>query len=193
MSENVKTEKLHPSTKIVNIITTSTLDRAVNLESLAKRFQDKISYNGGTAFAGFKSEEMSKKVLIFSWGGMISSGNVCKEEAESDLLLVARALEIAGIASLKGSPVVQNIVAVVDFHTQFDLMSVVDISEKIEGASVMYEPDQFPAVIVRLPTSEEPNSTIQLFASGKIVCVGLKRLESIYKIVEQIRKIMLQC
>lgn len=191
MNETVNLEKSIPSIKIVNIVMTGTLDRAVDLESIAKVFQDRVSYNSDAHFAAFKSGEMSRKVLIFPWGGMISGGTACKEEAERDLLSVARSLETAGIASLKGIPLVQNIVAVVDFHTQFDLANVVDMAKKLNGATVIYEPEQFPALIVHMPSSKGANIVVQLFSSGKAICVGSKRLEDVYKVIERIKKTLL--
>jgi len=122
---------------------------------------------------------------------MISGGTVCKEEAERDLLSVARSLEATGKASLKGVPLVQNIVAVVDFDTRFDLASVVDMTKKLNGATVIYEPEQFPALMVHMPTSKGSNIVVQLFSSGKAICVGSKRLEDVYKAVGQVKKIPL--
>lgn len=190
MDDTVNLEKSNLSIKIVNIVMTGTLDRTVDLESIAKIFQDKVTHNSDAHFIAFRSEEMTRKVLIFPWGGMISGGTMCKKEAEHDLLSVAKSLETVGIASLKGIPLVQNIVAVVDFHTQFDLAIVTSIVKKIDGATVIYEPEQFPAVMIHLPSSEESKIVIQLFSSGKAVCVGSKRLEDIHKIIERMQKVI---
>jgi len=52
------------------------------------------------------------------------------------------------------------------------------------GGSIMYEPEQFPAVIYRM---ESPKVVFLIFATGKIVCVGAKREEDVYEAVENLR------
>ena len=40
-----------------------------------------------------------------------------------------------------------------------------------------YDPIKIPAVVVKWRTPGEPKAAILLFANGKVVCTGLKKLE----------------
>jgi transcription initiation factor TFIID TATA-box-binding protein len=48
----------------------------------------------------------------------------------------------------------------------------------------MYEPEQFPGLIYRM---NEPRVVILVFASGKIVCIGVKREEEVYESITKLR------
>jgi len=52
---------------------------------------------------------------------------------------------------------------------------------------VIYEPDQFPGAIIHLPLHENTTvASILLFASGKLVCVGLKDPKDVQTAIEQL-------
>ena len=153
------------------MVATAALDRSVDLDSLAHLFPRFISYDPERYFAAyFKSDKMQGKVSIFSSGKMISVGTKSAEKAQHELALVASYLEDAGIAKLKSPAKIQNIVATADLGFEPKLDSI----EHVEGAQIIYEPDQFPSAIISLTLPEKSKATILLFSSGKIVCVGLK-------------------
>src|SRR3990170_9160319 len=52
-------------------------------------------------------------------------------------------------------------------------MKFVNDIRKEKQFRVLYEPEQFPAAIVKFPVGQGSEATILLFTSGKIVCVGL--------------------
>lgn len=53
---------------------------------------------------------------------------------------------------------------------------------------LMYEPEQFPAAILKL---EQPyTATVLLFASGKAVILGLTHLQQISKITSKVMKMI---
>ena len=164
---------LSPKTAIVNVVATAALDRPVDLESLKEFFRHEVVHDpeiyGGRA-AYFKSGRMQGKVSIFASGKMISVGTKSAEKAQHELALVASYLENAGIARLKSPAKIQNIVATADLGFKPKLDSI----ERVEGAQIIYEPEQFPAAIISFNLSEKTKATILLFSSGKIVCVGLK-------------------
>ena len=47
----------------------------------------------------------------------------------------------------------------------------------------MYEPEQFPGLIHRMP---DPKTVILLFASGKLVCTGAKKEADVYRSVNNL-------
>ena len=156
---------------IVNVVATATLDRPVDPASLPQLFPRFISYDPEVYFAAyFRSDEMQGKVSIFSSGKMISVGTRSEEKANTELVLVASHFEDAGIAKLKETAKVRNIVATANLGFKPNLDSIY----RAEGVQIIYEPEQFPGAIISLTLSEKSKATILLFSSGKIVCVGLK-------------------
>jgi transcription initiation factor TFIID TATA-box-binding protein len=51
----------------------------------------------------------------------------------------------------------------------------------------MYEPEQFPGLIYRM---DEPKVVILLFASGKLVCTGVKKEQDVFDAVHKLHKIL---
>jgi len=88
---------------------------------------------------------------------------------------MASYLEDARIAKLKTPAKIQNIVATADLGFEPELDSI----ERVEGAQIIYEPEQFPGAIIRFTLSEKTKATILLFSSGRIVCVGLRERKDI--------------
>jgi len=171
---------MNTSFKVVNIVSTATLSRHVNIESLPQLFphesvHDKEIYRGRVAY--FKSKAMQGKVTIFPSGKLISLGTKSIEESIKDLDILAKALK----ASIT-KPEIRNIVATADLGRRIDLENI-HLLREIGG---IYEPEQFPGAIIKIPLGEENIATILLFASGKLVCVGLKNLENIKEAIEQL-------
>jgi len=178
-----------PKISIVNVVATAALDRSVNLESLKESFPHEVVhdpeiYGGRTAY--FKSNKMQGKVSIFSSGKMISVGTKSQEKAEQELVLVASHLERKGIAKLKSPARIQNMVATANLSFEPKIDSI----KPGKGVQVIYEPEQFPAAIIRLTLSEKTKATILLFSSGKIVCVGLRNQKDIANAIHRLPEII---
>ena len=167
---------------IRNVVVTAALDGPVDLESLHELFPHEIVhaqkvYSGRVAY--FKSKDMEGKVSIFSSGKMISIGTKSVEKAIQELRLVAKTLN----TGLKTEPKIQNIVATANLGSEVDLYKIVSLKKM----KVIYEPDQFPAAIIRLLLDQNATvATILLFASGKLVCLGLKNLKDIDLAIEEL-------
>jgi len=178
-----------PKISLVNVVATAALDRPVDLESLREFFPHEIVhdpeiYGGRTAY--FKSDRMQGKVSIFPSGKMISVGTKSAEKAKHELALVASYLEDAGIAKPKTPEKIQNMVATADLRFEPKLDSI----KLVRGVQVIYEPEQFPAAIIRLTLSEKSKATILLFSSGKIVCVGLRNQKDIAIAIHRLLEII---
>lgn len=171
--------------KVVNVVATAALDHDVNLDSISSRFpceveHDPEKYRGRVAY--FKSNDMDGKVSIFQSGKLISVGTKSIEKAKQELTLISKTLKIG----LKKKPTVQNIVATANLGFKVNLEDII----QLEGINAIYEPEQFPAMMINLPLSGGKKTTILLFASGKLVCVGLKNLEDIHQAKTQFLKIL---
>ena len=75
---------------------------------------------------------------------------------------------------------VQNIVAHGYLGGSIDLLELCELER---SGKVMYELDQFPAVIYRM---DEPRVVVLTFASGKIVCTGVREEKDLNVIVEKL-------
>lgn len=122
---------------------------------------------------------MKGKVTLFPSGKMISVGTRSIEEVIRELNLVAKNLK----ASLT-EPRIRNIVATADLGYEVDLERI-SSNKKIE---VVYEPKQFPGAIIKMPLAEDKMASLLLFASGKLVCVGLNNLEDIQSAINGMAK-----
>lgn len=175
------------------MVATAALNQPVDLERLPTLFPRIVFYDP-TAYqppapAYFKSKDMEGKVSIFPSGKMISVGTRSKEKAGQELILVANRLKKARVAELKTEPKIENIVFTADLGFKPDLEKI----SNVKGRKVVYEPEQFPGAIIRLSFPQDNDNiraTILLFASGKIVCVGLKKSEFIYAVIEQLLRII---
>jgi TATA-box binding protein (TBP) (component of TFIID and TFIIIB) len=170
--------------EVVNVVATATLDHPVDLESLHELFPHEVIYHReiyGGRVAYFKSRDMKGKVSIFRSGKMISVGTRSEEEAGRELLSVANVLSREGIAKLKSKPEIRNVVMIADLGFKPDLEATLKAIYVVEGAKIIYEPEQFPGMIIRLP--ECSRATILLFSSGKMVCAGLKNQMEIHPLL----------
>jgi len=125
--------------------------------------------------------------LIYRTGKIVCTGSKNIGNAQrSDKYLLNRFRKAGINARLKANAKIQNIVATSSLKASFNLEKFLIRLQEDKQFSVLYEPDQFPAAIIRFPVNEKSKATILLFSSGKLVCVGLKTLEQIQ---EALRKI----
>lgn len=117
-----------------------------------------------------------KRILIY--------GSTSTEEAEKHVeTIIDRVTEIGHEAELVEGPEITNIAVSgdLDFPLQLEALSV-ELSE--QGVDVEYEPEQFPAAIVKL---EEPPVTFLLFSTGRFVIQGLRGFEDIEPAIDRAR------
>ncbi|MEM3823889.1 MAG: hypothetical protein QXH87_03050 [Candidatus Bathyarchaeia archaeon] len=174
---------------ITNVVATATLNQPVDLELLRQRLPkhilwDQDIYGGRVAY--YKTENMEGKVSIFWSGKLISVGTKSIEKAFQELQQTTKALN----ANLKTEPKVQNIIAVGSLTTEMDMDHVITKLQKNKNILIIYEPEQFPAAIIKLPINQTAKATILLFSSGKLVCTGLKDTKQIEKAMTKIEPLL---
>jgi transcription initiation factor TFIID TATA-box-binding protein len=157
---------------VENVVATATLHQKLDLIAIMKVFRN-VEYRP-KKFPGlvFRLKRPKTATLIFSTGKMVCTGAKSDKLARSAIKKVVKELKNNGIIIL-GKPeiVIQNMVATANLHTYIDLEAAADILD-----NVMYEPEQFPALIYRMA---EPKVVILVFASGKLVCTGAKSAEMV--------------
>jgi len=97
--------------------------------------------------AYYKTENMKGKDPFFWSGKLISVGTKTIEKAFQELNQTAKALK----ANLKTKPKVQNIVATTILKIEVDIDQIISKLQKDRVIHVIYEPEQFPAAIIKLP------------------------------------------
>jgi TATA-box binding protein (TBP) (component of TFIID and TFIIIB) len=168
----------------VNVIVTGQLGRKVELSQLAKIPQcsyDEGVYRGRVAY--IKSMQMKGKVSVFASGKMISVGTTSEADAKRDIKLACQILGKAGFPPSSNLDTrVENIVA----HVKVPRMLDLDVlSQRLNH--VIYEPEQFPAAIVRFDGF--PETTVLAFASGSLVIAGAKSLSVVDSVAEHMASI----
>lgn len=181
ISKNLIDEGLAIS--VENVVASVTLDQKIDLLTIMKVFRN-VEYRP-KQFPGlvFRLKRPKTATLIFSSGKMVCTGAKSEKMARRAVHKVVRELKTNEIIK-KGEPkiVIQNIVASANLHGKIDLETAADIMD-----NVMYEPEQFPGLIYRMPT---PKVVILLFASGKLVCTGAKHEDMVKEAVDKLHVLL---
>ena len=169
--------------QIQNVVASASFKHGIDLDAVVKAFPH-VEYRPHV-FPGlpFRLKRPKTCALIFNSGRMVCTGAKSEKEARRAIMKVARELSAAGIIII-GKPEISitNIVASGSLGDSVDLEG---LASEPMGRSLMYEPEQFPAVIYRM---EGPRVVFLIFSTGKIVCVGAKNEEDVYEAVEILRR-----
>ena len=175
--------KREPSIKIQNIVASVSLNQRIDLQKIVEKFPH-TEYNP-SVFPGlvFRLKKPKTATLIFGTGKMVCTGAKSEKESRRAVEKVVKELRSQGI-QITEKPVVkvQNIVASAALGGEIDLESLVYKLER-----VMYEPEQFPGAVFRMP---DPKVVFLIFSAGKLVCVGAKKEEQVYAAVDKIQKLL---
>ena len=156
--------------QIVNVVCTADLKQEIDLISFNKHKD--LSANLDLYHCGYvKNENMVGRVTVFRTGKLISVGTKSIESAFKELRIACKIMkEYKMIGNFYLKPRTQNIVGNIDLGRSVNVEQFARILPK-----VMYEPEQFPGIILRLARS----MVALIFASGKIVLTGGKSYEDI--------------
>lgn len=125
---------------------------------------------------------MRGRVTIFLTGNIISIEAKSVKESINQLERSINILfENGFIRMVRIFPKIQNIVATVNFEQDLDIKSLA-----LKTPKVTYEPDQFPAAILRTLG----NPVCLLFSSGKIVITGSKSEDALRKVVRKFENML---
>jgi transcription initiation factor TFIID TATA-box-binding protein len=156
---------------IQNIIVTANLQQTIDISSFNKYehlSSDLRLYNCGYV----KNKFMIGRVSVFANGKMISAGTKSSEQAQKELKMASRILQVNNLSNpIKIISQVRNIVARFNLEKSLPIEQLARILPKS-----MYEPEQFPGLIYRMQGS----CVALLFASGKGILVGCKSLNELH-------------
>ena len=157
---------------IQNVVASVTMEQTFNLVDIHKIVPNS-EYNP-KKFPGlvYRIKRPKASTLIFSTGKMVCTGTKSEKQAISAVHRVVKELKGYGIViTSKPEIIIQNIVASGDFGKPVDLELAADILD-----NVMYEPEQFPGLILRM---KDPKVVCLVFSTGKGVCTGAKSAEMV--------------
>lgn len=170
---------------IQNVVASASFQQRFDLLAIAKAFRN-VEYRADV-FPGlvFRLKRPKTATLIFSSGKMVCTGAKTEKEAVSAVRKVARELRKGGIP-VSGVPEIHvtNIVGTANLGGYIDLD---ELASQRVGGSILYEPEQFPALIYRW---KDPKVVFLVFSTGKVVCVGAKKEFEIYEAVERFRSML---
>lgn len=169
--------------EIVNVVATASLNQKIDLNEASKienTIYDHKKYRGRVVY--LKTLDMQGKVVIFSSGKLISVGTKSLIEAKKDLQTTVKILARQHLISpIHITVKIRNIVAIFSFNEKIDLEKL------IEKNQIIYEPEQFPAAIMK---QTNPKATMLIFASGKIVLSGVKSIDEIKNTIDKMDKLI---
>ncbi len=177
IDERKEREKIYFT--IQNVVASVTMDQKFNLIDIHKIVPNS-EYNP-ERFPGlvYRVKRPKSSTLIFSTGKMVCTGTKSEKQAISAVKRVVKELKDYGIVILHEPQItIQNIVASGDFGKPVDLELGADILD-----NVMYEPEQFPGLILRM---KDPKVVCLVFATGKGVCTGAKSKEMVTEAVNKL-------
>ena len=173
--------KVGNSIRIQNIVANVKIGQQIDLNQIV-RGNPLVEYNP-KKFPGliYKLKKPRITLLIFSSGKMVCTGGRSAKEAKKGVKKVFRELQRVGIIFLKKPEIeIVNIVASACLGGMIDIEKCAVLLD-----NVMYEPDQFPGLIYRM---DDPKVVFLLFTTGKLVCTGAKKEESVYNAVERLNQ-----
>ncbi|MDA4121613.1 MAG: TATA-box-binding protein [Thaumarchaeota archaeon] len=172
-----------PQTKAIvsieNVVASASINQKVDLNLITKNFVD-VEYHPDS-FPGlvFRLKSPKTATLIFTSGKMVCTGAKSEKQSREAVNEVVRRLRKGGIpVEHEAEITIQNIVASGNLGGKVHLEEAARTLPKS-----MYEPEQFPGLIHRMP---DPKTVILLFASGKLVCTGAKKESEVYRAVNNL-------
>jgi transcription initiation factor TFIID TATA-box-binding protein len=170
---------------IINVIAVSDLKKQVDLAKIGQNINvsyDPHKYGGRVAY--LKTKTMYGKVSVFNSGKMISIGTKSVTQAKEDIHKAIEFLEnVLNIRVFLETIDVVNIVASIDLGKNVDLEATA-----LKISQTIYEPDQFPGLILRF--SEPNRASILLFSSGKAIINGVKSERVARKVADQLQSLV---
>jgi len=172
-----------PIISIENVVASASVDQKLDLNEITKKFPDTEYHPDQFPGLVFRLKTPKTATLVFRTGKMVCTGAKSEEMSRKAVKTVVQKLRKGGIKIKKDATVtIQNIVASINLGGKISLEQAARTLPRS-----MYEPEQFPGVIHRMP---DPKTVILLFASGKLVCTGGKTEKDVYRSVNNLHSML---
>jgi transcription initiation factor TFIID TATA-box-binding protein len=182
-----------PKMEIRNVVVAFSFEPPLDLEKIREIFTKECFFETirderyTFRVVALRTEKPRYTFLIYRTGKIVCTGSKNIDEAQRcDEYLLKRFLTAGINTKIKTKAEIQNIVATANLKNPIDIEKLVTDLQKDKQTRIIYEPEQFPAAIIKLPINQTTKATILLFSSGKLVCVGLKTITEIFKVSEKL-------
>ena len=158
--------------KIENIVASASLGVRVPLEKMVEHLEG--SEYEPEQFPGlvYRVKDPKAAMLVFSSGKVVCTGARSIADVRKAMRKVARMIRSLKLDVPKKYKIqIENIVASAQIPARLDLDKIAFGSENSE-----YSPDRFPGLVFRI---KDPNATLLLFGSGKVICTGIRKVEDV--------------
>lgn len=186
-NDNEINDNIQP--RIVNVVSTVSLDCQLNLRDLALKLQN-AEYNPIRINALIIRLKSPKTVaLVFSNGKMVVVGANDEDNSKKAARSYAKDIKRLGYDVKFRDFKIQNVVGTcgVNFEIRLNQLSLkLNLNN---SNSCSYEPDLFPGLIYHM---HEPKLSLLIFKSGKIVFVGAKERSQIFLALDKILPLLKQ-
>jgi len=155
-----------------------------DLNAIVNAFPKNTEFKNHFPGLVFTLKKPKTTMLIFRAGKMICTGGKGEDEARRAILRAVQKLKRGGI-NVAAKPEIQitNIVASAGLNGVIDLDRL--YSSEWKGGKIMFEPEQFPALIYRW---ENPKVVFLIFSTGRVVCAGAKKETDVYEALENLQR-----
>lgn len=193
--KDLKIENIIKKVPIANIVSTVDLGCQINLKQIALQVEN-TQYNP-KKFTGLimRLKEPKTTALIFPNGKLICLGAKTEEDSKKACKRFAKNIKnldypVSNVKNFK----IQNIVGSCNVGFTIPLMKLYYHMKKYK-CRVTYEPEIFPGLIYRYLGKEDKNDengeqnlniVFLIFASGKMVITGAKKINQIYDSFEKV-------
>ena len=173
------TEQMNVTINIENVVATGSLNKKINLNSIAKKFPDSKYNPDKFPGAVIKTDKPRSTILLFRNGSIVCTGTTSEKMAENSLNYFVEKLQ----KTLRTEKMMLSDFKIVNIVSSCNMNNAIHLEEAARTLPrSIYEPEQFPGIIHRLI---HPKTVILLFASGKLVCTGAKKTQHIHESVNQ--------
>jgi len=186
-------KKSLPETTIRNVVASFKLEPVLNLRRIREAFQKECFFETiqdrryTFRVVALRTKKPQATFLIYRTGKVVCVGAKTIETAQHSDQYLANRLNKAGISTRIMQPsTIQNIVATTALKEPIDLEKLVTKTQTTRQIQTMYEPEQFPAAILKISINQNTKATVLLFSSGKLVIAGLKTTEQIDQALEKL-------
>lgn len=152
---------------IENIVVSTQIAKSLDLDKLGESLPESKYDPKEIPTLVIHFEKPKTAIMLFSDGKVVFTGPKNMEEVDEIIKILYDKLSAVGVKTYrKPDTSIQNIVASTDLKKNLDLTKIAALIGNVE-----YEPEKFLGLIYK---TDDPNTVILIFDSGKIVCNGIK-------------------
>src|SRR4030066_2030710 len=175
---------MQPKITVRNVVASFAFESNLNLRKVLEIFREECFFetlNDERYTFRVISIRMKKPhctFLVYKTGKVVCVGARSIEIAKQSHKYIAERFHQGGLnIQLKEKATIHNIVATTTLREPITLEQFLLRLTERKQFQAIYEPEQFPAAILKIPIEQNTKATILLFSSGKMVIAGLTTLE----------------